>query len=100
MHVPAFGGNAPDILLSTRSYMCRMTRQAAIELAFLCGAVEHDPGVIFEVMADTRFKGKKNDTLLLRKHFGTWTHYVQPLHRQEELLRWQRQLNEGASHET
>lgn len=89
----AFSSGKPDILLATRSYMCRMTQQEAVELAFLCGAVEQDPTVVFEIMHDTRFAGRKNDHLLIRKQFGTFTHYVQPLHKQEEIIMWQNKLN-------
>jgi len=93
--VDGFGHGEPDIFLAARSFKARMTRTAAIELAFLCGAVEADPQVTFEVMTDTRFIGKKNDTLVIRKHFGKWTHYVLPLWQQAELMAWQKKLNEG-----
>lgn len=89
----AFHSTKPDILLANRSHKCRMTWKDAAELAFLCGAVEQDNTVIFELMHDTRFADRTNNTLLIRKQFGKFTHYVQPMHRQEEIILWQKKLN-------
>lgn len=88
-----FSSNQPDILLTTRSYQCRMPYDKAVELAFLCGAVEKDPSVTFEIMQNTQFIGRKSDHVVIRKQFGKFTHYVQPWHKQEELQAWQQVLN-------
>lgn len=88
-----FNSNQPDIRLAARSWACRMTYEQAVELAFVCGAVEQDQSVTFEILQDTRMAGKPKNHIVVRKQFNKFTHYVQPMWNQSELIEWQRKIN-------